>query len=163
VGLLGAPILQTCRGMLKKYPPFAVLVFVSGCISTTSLPVGDDEQITKICIERNPKVIVPGFEQALQEALLRRGITSTVSGTVPAACKYRLTYVAYQRWDFVMFMSNAHLDLYKGDTIIAYSDRHMPIGSGFDFSKWDSTETKVDELVGQLLNDIAPVPQADIQ
>jgi len=144
---------------MKKYAHLAGLLLCSGCINVTSQQVTEGASIDKICIERNPEVIVKGFTDILHDALAWHGVRSQVYDTVPLSCIYRLTYVAYRDWDMTIFMSNAHLDLYKHDVKVGYADRHMPIGSGFDFSKWDSTTKKVYQLVDQLLG---PPSQGEI-
>jgi hypothetical protein len=142
--------------MKSKSLILAMLALLPGCISVTAQSIQNDKPITKICIEHNPKVIVPNFTDLLQESFIRHGITSVMYDKVPDNCPYHLTYAAYQRWAGVMYMSNAHLDLYNKETIIGYADRHMPLGSAFDVSKWDSTQSKIDEMVDQLLTRVAP-------
>lgn len=128
----------------------ALGVCLSGCATVSVKPVDISEnQISEVCIKLNPKVIVPEFTDILEEGFLRHGIKTKIYAEIPPQCNYSLTYVAFQKWDFVLYLSSARLDLYKGDRLIGYANRDG--GNGLAFSKFDSTRTKINPMIDQLL------------
>lgn len=130
-----------------------------GCTTTVLVkPVNRSENnITLVCIKQNPKVIVPDFIEILQEGFARHGIKTQLYSDIPESCEYSLTYTATQKWDFKLFMSDAHLALYKGPRLIASADRDAPSGvfggGGINPSKWDSTRSKLDPMIDEILKE----------
>lgn len=134
----------------------AICAITSGC---TTITVNHADQaavqsIKHICIESNPKVIVPSFESILQSSFVRHGITSQIyeQGRKPESCSYTLKYSATRSWDFVTYMTDADLNLQSSDKTISVAKFHLKGKGGFDLSKWRSTESKINDLVDQLLN-----------
>ncbi len=135
------------------------LIFVVGCSSTVSVQPIDVSvgKITEICIERNSKVIVPQFTDALQEGFSRHGIITKIYADVPSSCSYRLTYTAREGWAYVRVLTGVHLAVYKKDQLIGAADRNSPPNGGVNFSKWDSTRTIINPMIDELLGGIAPL------
>jgi hypothetical protein len=134
-----------------------VLTALIGCSPTINIKPVDSAKykISEICIKKNEKVIVPEFVEILEQGINRHGIKTNLVPEISSECDYWLDYVATQRWDIVTFMSDAHLDLYKGNLLIASADRKNPSGlfgfGGMNPSKWNSTRSKVDPLIDELL------------
>lgn len=118
-----------------------------------SFPLEPSLSVSKICIEQNEKVIVSDFLDIVRSGLTRHGIESEVYPKKPPnSCNITLTYTATQHWDFVLFMSDAELWLnnQKGQQV-AYAQYHLIGGGGFDFSKWASTESKMNPVIDKML------------
>lgn len=99
------------------YSLFFILPLL-GCASTqvSHLNNIDKRDLTHICIEYNPQVIVVNFENILINGLEARHISTQIyDRTKPLECVYVLKYVAYQKWDFSMVLTRAELRLYKDD------------------------------------------------
>lgn len=128
---------------------------LSGCTTlTANHPVdhGELKTIRNICIEDNPKVIVPNFKEILASSFSRHAITTRVTGQGDSEnCEYLLKYNALRSWDFVTYMTDADLDLQKNGKTISFANFHLKGGGGLAFTKWRSTESKVDMLVNELL------------
>ena len=144
--------------------PSAAFLSAAICAGCTTMQVqpleSTGEKIDFVCIKTNPKVIVPEFDSIIAEGFLRHGIATKVYPEIPSKCVYSLDYTATQAWDFVLYLKDARLDLYKGDALAAYASFHLIGGGGFDFSKWDSTSTKINPLIDQLLAKVAPLPES---
>ena len=150
---------------MRPYGFIALLVLTMcvGCITVSGKPVAKtEEKIQLVCIKRNPKVIVPEFTEILEEGFSKHGIATKFYEEVPSTCTHRLTYTARQKWDVVRFLSDAHLALYKGDILIGYADRSTSGGifggGGIDPAKWKSTRSKLEPMIDELLENIAPLP-----
>ena len=81
----------------------AALLCAAGCASTTTevrpLPASGYE-ISTLCIERNPDVVVEDFLSVIEQGVARHGIAARViDPPVPADCDYTLWYTARRRWD----------------------------------------------------------------
>jgi hypothetical protein len=131
----------------------ACAVLVSGCVSSRidRVPADVLRQMDRVCIVRNPKVIVPDFLSVVQDAFRRHGIqTAVYDSSPPADCTFLLDYTARQGWDGVNYLKFAQLTLREGSsTIGAVEYRH---GGGFDFSKFAGTYSKISPLVDELLS-----------
>lgn len=127
-------------------------VLLAGCTSMNveRVPAETLKRIERVCIERNPRVIVTDFLPVVQDAFRRHGIqTAVYDGTLPGDCEFVLTYTARQGWDMVNYLKYAQLELREGSSVIgAVEYRH---GGGFAFSKFAPTYAKVSPLVDDLL------------
>ena len=129
------------------------IILITGCTSVQVTPLEPSLSVSKICIEQNEKVIVPEFLDIVRSGFTRHGIESEVYPKKPPnSCDITLTYTATQHWDFVLFMSDAELWLnnQKGQQV-AYAQYHLIGGGGFDFSKWTSTESKMNPVIDKML------------
>ena len=128
------------------------VLFLTGCTSVQVSPLDSSLAVSKICIEENEKVIVPQFLEIIRSGFDRHGIASDVFLRPPASCGVVLTYTALRKWDFVPFLSHAELWLRDKDgKQVGYAAYHLTGGGGFDFSKWASTESKMDPVIDELL------------
>ena len=97
---------------MKYFAVGLALVVISGC-STTPLNEIDymavAGKIDSVCVERNEKVIIEGFHEAIERSVIDKGISLRESG-----CDATITYTARRRFDF-------HAPLGSGD-IKAISD-----------------------------------------
>jgi hypothetical protein len=129
----------------------ALLVALGACTTVRVTPVDRAAHpIDRVCIERNPKVVVDGFVTVLQNGFRRNGIeTEVYDGAMPAECRYALTYTARRGWDAVPYLKFAELRLTDHATEIGTATyRHA---GGFGLNKWASTESKLDPVIDQLL------------
>lgn len=132
------------------------IIFVSGCTVIDVKPVDKNQNLMHVCINENPKVIIDDFALLLQSSFERHLITSDVFlGAIPKGCDFRLEYTALRSWDLAMYMSYAKLELYKGNAIVGYAEYSLRGGiggrGGFNFSKYSSTESKMNLLIDELL------------
>lgn len=134
---------------------FAVIGAISGCaIQTTVQPIPPNQPIAEICILENPKVIISDFLPVIQEGIQRNGLRSKVFREIPNTCTYVLEYVAFQKWDFTPFMSEANIRLYHAQEIVGTANYKLPSGifggGGINPAKWNSTKEKLDPLLDEL-------------
>ena len=156
---LRAKAVEQMQGQLRQQlqnQAFSVaLTSVTGCaIQTAVRPLPPNRDIAEICILENPKVIIADFLPALQEGIQRNGLRSKVYREVPSTCAYVLEYVAFQKWDFKPFMSQANISLYSGKELVGTASYKLPNGifggGGINPAKWDSTKEKIDPLLDEL-------------
>lgn len=62
-----------------------------------------------------------------------------------------MTYTALRSWDVVTYLSSAKFILYQDTQQVSEATFHLKGKGGFALNKWRSTETKVNELVDELL------------
>lgn len=135
------------------------VILLSACTSIQVKPLDSSLAVSKICIEKNEKVIVPEFLEIVRNGIDKHGIASEVfDSKAPSSCGVVLTYTALQKWDFVTFLSHAEVWLRdQNGKQIGYAEYHLTGGGGFDFSKWASTESKMNPVIDQLLAGYGPV------
>lgn len=127
-------------------------VAVSACTSISVQPVDPDLNVQHVCIQDNPQVIIDGFVEYLQDDFARYGITTEVIGTRrPRHCEFVLSYTARRSWDMTPYMSTADLTLTRNGYRIANANSSLQGKGGFALSKYASTESKLDNVVDQLL------------
>ena len=130
----------------------AVVLAVVGCTSIQVQPIDRSVNLKHVCIQENPKVIVADFVTVLRDGFDRHGISSEVfSGAKPERCEYVLTYTALQSWDFSTYLSHAELRLESKGRKVAYAEYHLSGKGGFSLMKWQSTKTKMDPVIDDLL------------
>ena len=138
---------------MKKIFLLTVLGLV-GCGSMAVKPtsVSNLQQANQVCIEDNPKVTVPAFDEYLKEGFARHQIKTKIydKGSVPDACELTLHYVAFRSWDMGTYLSVVKLELLdKNDDVVGLVDWRQ---NDFALNKWRSDKGKVYDLVDQLLN-----------
>ena len=141
---------------------FAALTSVVGCaIQTAVRPLAPNRDVAEICILENPKVIIADFLPVLQEGIQRNGLRSKVYREVPSTCAYVLEYIAFQRWDFTPFMSEANINLYNAKELVGTVSYKLPSGifggGGVNPAKWNSTKEKLDPLLDELFQNYSSV------
>lgn len=138
--------------MLFRALAIGFLLTLTGCTNIKVEPVDRQYQISKLCIEENPKVVVGDFVDGLQSLLRKHGIESRLYATpVPSSCEYRLSYNATRSWDFSAYLSDASVWLYKGDQKIGFAQYHLTAEGGLDPSKVATVEEKMGPVINQLL------------
>jgi len=135
----------------------AVIGSIAGCaIQTTVQAVPPNRSISEICILENKKVIISDFLAVVQEGIQRNGLRSKVYRETPNTCAYVLEYVALQRWDGTLFMSEANIRLYHAQELIGAANYKLPTGifggGGINPAKWNSTKEKLDPLLDKLFH-----------
>jgi len=128
------------------------LPLLSACVSVHVDPVPAEVmgEMHRVCIERNPRVLLLDLVPALQDGFRRHGIeTAVYDAPVPTDCQFVLTYTARQAWDIVSYLKSVQLVLLAGGRMVGTADyRH---GGGAS-SKWASTSAKISPLVDELLS-----------
>ncbi|ENV48305.1 hypothetical protein P255_01186 [Acinetobacter brisouii CIP 110357] len=139
---------------MKKFIILTALI-LSGCATTQVSPLNlnANEKIKRICIEHNSRVVVNGFEDIVINRLEDNGISTEtyIKGNKPSYCEYSIKYVAYQKWDFSMVLTQAELRLYKRDSKIADAEYKLHAGGLLNPTKYKSNESKINPLVDQLI------------
>ena len=141
--------------MQKANYCFLFILPVLGCASTqvSNLKDIDKRDLTHICIEHNPKVIVANFEDILVDGLESHNLSTQIyEHSKPLGCVYILKYVAYQKWDFSMVLTKAELRLYKGDQLFRLAEYKLHGGGLLNPTKYKSNVSKINPLINQLLN-----------
>ena len=140
--------------MIKQASIIAAMTLIAGCsIQTAVQPIPPQTSISEICILENPKVIISDFLPVVQESISSHGLRCSVYRQVPSDCVYVLDYVAYQRWDFTLFMSEASIKLYRDKKLVGSVSYQTPtgiFGGGAYPAKWKSTKEKLDPLLDEL-------------
>ena len=132
---------------------FSVVVFLVGCTSVQVKPLDSSLAISKVCIEKNEKVIVPQFLEILKSGFDRHGISTEIfHGKAPDECEIVCTYTALRSWDFTPYLSHAELWLRdQNGKLIAYAEYHLKGGGGFALNKWASAKSKINPVIDELL------------
>jgi len=82
----------------------------------------------------------------------RHGIaTKVVSKPAPKECEYVLTYTAFKTWDIATYLHHAELRLERGGRVIGSAEYHLVGKGGLSLAKWESTKTKMDPVIDELL------------
>lgn len=141
--------------MIIRASSITAITLIAGCsIQTVVEPIPPQTPISEICILENSKVIISDFLPVVQEGISRHGLRSSVYREVPSNCVYVLEYVAYQKWDFTLFMSEASIKLYQDKKLVGTVRYKTPTGifggGGANPAKWNSTKEKLDPLIDEL-------------
>lgn len=132
--------------------PIALLVGACTSIAVTPMSATDAKNMRHVCIKNNPLVKVTDFIPVLEQGLARHHITSEVyTGLPPEHCQYTLQYTALRSWDITPYVSQAEISLHNGPRQIAKANYHLRGKGGLSLNKWDSTQTKIDPVIDQLL------------
>ena len=147
--------------MQRNFCLILVAGVMLGCTSINVTPLDPDAGISRLCIEKNDRVDVPGFLEIVRAGFERHGIRSSVfSGSRPADCPAVLTYTALRSWDLATYMSHAELWVRDDqDVLIASAEYHLVGGGGFALTKFASTKSKMRAVFDELLKDY-PRPEA---
>jgi len=134
---------------------FLSLVLVSGCTTIKVRPVNTILKTKHVCIKDGERMCLDGqMIGVIRDGFERHGITTQIySGDLPSGCEYHLSYYCEVTWDFATYMKHAELRLYQGNSQIGFAEYHLIGGGGFSLMKWQSTKTKIDPVVDELLND----------
>ena len=140
---------------MKKLMLIVLLVSLSsGCTTIRVQPVSSDLELTDICIEENPKVIVGDFLSVIRNRFEYHGINTQIfSSPDPKECEYILTYTALKTWDVGTYLHHAELRLERNGRKIALAEYHLNGKGGLSPMKWQGTKTKMDPVVDELLGE----------
>jgi hypothetical protein len=137
---------------LMQRAAVSVVVLMQACTAIHIEPVDPSSRVTHVCIENNPKVVVPDFLDVIRDGFDRHGISTEVySGAAPDSCEFTLTYTARQSWDFTSYLSQAELRMWKGGRRVAYAEYHLRGKGGYSMKKWQSTAAKMEPVLDRLL------------
>jgi hypothetical protein len=132
-----------------------ILALITGCTSVNVRPVSSGLNITDVCIEENVIVIVEDFLSVVRDGFNRHGIaTKVVARPAPKECEYVLTYTALKNWDLGTYLNHAELRLERGGSIIGSAEYHLAGKGGLSLMKWQSTKTKMDPVIDELLANV---------
>lgn len=141
--------------MLKRILILGLLISLSAC---TSIQVNNTQgfqtkNIKHICIIKNAKVTIGDFENMIVRSLARYSIRAEVypEQSKPLFCDVTMTYTALRSWDMAAYLSSAKFVLYQNNQQVSEATFHLKGKGGLALNKWRSTETKVNELVDELL------------
>ena len=140
------------------------VVALSACTSISVQPVDPALNVQHVCIQENTAVIIDDFVEYLQDDFTRYGITTEVIGNQrPRHCEYVLSYTARRSWDMTPYMSTADLTLTRNGHRIGSANYYLKGKGGFSLSKYASTESKLDNVVDQLLAGYDESPVAAVE
>ena len=140
---------------INKLAVAAGIISLSACTAIDVKPISKENKVSHICIQENPKVIIRDFLPAIEDILQSHLITSDVyTGKVPEDCEYKMTYVAFQKWDFVTYMTDAEVRVYKQGKQIGYGQYHLRGGGGLSLMKWSGAKSKMTPVMEELLAEI---------
>ena len=137
---------------------------LSACTSITVQPVDPALNVQHVCIQENTAVIIDDFIEYLQDDFARYGITTEVIGNQrPRHCEYVLSYTARRSWDMTPYMSTADLTLTRNGYRVGNANYYLKGKGGFALTKYASTESKLDNVVDQLLANYKESPLEPVE
>lgn len=141
---------------MKKLLIAGVLGF--GLVGCTSIQINNTtgfnpDSIKQVCIVHNPKVIIRDFDKLVEKSFARYNIDSkTVKNNDDLSlCQTTLNYTALRSWDFAPYMVSAQFNLLQNGRQVSEASFKLKGNGGLALNKWRSTETKINELVDELL------------
>lgn len=142
--------------MKKLLAACSVGMTLVGC---TSIQVNNatgfnPESIRQVCIVDNPKVIIKDFNQIVERSFERYKIDAKTYKDTDnlSLCQTTLNYTATRSWDMAPYMVAAQFNLLQNGRQVSEASFRLRGNGGLAPNKWRSTETKINELVDQLLN-----------
>ena len=134
---------------------FSVVLCLVGCSTNIEVsPLPYDENLKEISLINNPRVIVRQYVPTLELYFARHGIgVKQVSEFTPLGPdEYGIRYSAKQSWTITTYLSDAYVNVYKGNKLVAGGKFHLVGGSfSLSLSKWNRTETKMKPVLEELL------------
>ncbi len=138
------------------------VICLAGCTSTDVRPLQYDANLKEIKLLDNPKVIVDDFVPVMELIFSQRGIAlkRVPQFTQLDANEYGIRYSARRSWDFTTYLSDAYVNVYKGNLLIAYGKYHLTGGAwSLSLLKWQGVETKMKPVFDELLKNYPRVEQ----
>lgn len=135
----------------------ACVLMMGGCTAVRVKAVdGDRFKLVHVCIQENPKVMISDFLQVLRDGIERHGLSTEVfqGFQAPSVCEYIVTYTARQSWDFSPYLSQAQIEMRRGNELVSRADYHLRGKGGFSLTKWASTASKMDPVIDAMLKDL---------
>lgn len=140
---------------MKKIILIGILLVLTGCtsIQVNNINGFNPSMIRQVCVINNPKVTIKGFDEIIVRSLARYNVESTVltSNQNTSMCQTTLKYVALRSWDFTPYLVSADFNLYQNNRLVSSAAFKLKGKGGLSPNKWRSTETKVNELVDELM------------
>ena len=101
-------------------------------------------------METNPAVLMDGFEPTVYELIEARGmITEVYPGQRPADCEHFLEDATNWRWEMVMYLSYADIQVYDLEGLVGRATYDARNGSS-RMDKFGSTRSKIEPLIDEL-------------
>ena len=141
--------------MKKIFLVGALGLGLAGCtsIQVKSAEGFQPQTVRQICVIRNSKVTVNGFEESIVRSFARYNISARIypENSKPALCETVMQYTALRTWDIVTYLSYAKFTLMKDGRTVSEAEFRLKGKGGLALNKWRSTDVKIDELVDELV------------
>lgn len=141
--------------MKKIFLAGALGLGLAGCtsIQVRSAEGFQSQTVRQICVIRNPKVTVNGFEESIVRSFARYNISARIypENSKPALCETVMQYTALRTWDIVTYLSYAKFTLMKDGRTVSEAEFRLKGKGGLALNKWRSTDVKIDELIDELV------------
>ena len=139
--------------LIRWVPAVLAVILASGCTSVTVRPVDKSLGMKHVCIENCSERCFDGdMLDVIRDGFQRHGIASQVyTGDVPDQCEYHLTYMCNRTWDLATYLRHAELTLFRGRNQVGFAEFDLIQGGGFALTKFQSTKTKMDPVIDELL------------
>jgi hypothetical protein len=137
--------------MYKSVVVLSAVFLISACTIKQVVEPSDLDQDAVLCIVENPEVR-EGFLQELKDVLDSKRILYSLGDTQQANsdCEWSLTYTANWRWDLALYMAYANIKIYRNGVLDGEAT-YDSSGGGANMGKFIDAETKIRELLDQLL------------
>ena len=130
----------------------AIVGLLSACTTTTVTPVDSSVDVSVVCIENNPEVVVEDFVPVLMAGLKRNGINARLvekSDLSNSGCTNILKYTARRTWDLKPYLRTANLQLFsESGELLASAD--YKVANGLNLGKYAGTAAKIDPLIDEV-------------
>lgn len=141
---------------MKKILVVSLIVFaMTGCtsISIKNQNGFKSKDLQQVCVIDNPQVTVPKFNESIVKAFEKHNVQARIypSNSKPQLCQSIMRYTALRSWDVVTYVSYVKFTLEKDGRILSEAEFRLKGKGGMALNKWRSTDTKVEELVDQLM------------
>lgn len=141
---------------MKKLLIAGMVTFgLAGC---TSIQINNatgfnPNSIKQVCVIHNPKVVIKDFDKLIEKSFARYDIQATTYKETDNLnfCQTMLNYTALRSWDMAPYMVSAQFNLIQNGRQVSEASFRLKGNGGLALNKWRSTETKINELVDQLL------------
>ncbi|MFC3284478.1 Sbal_3080 family lipoprotein [Litchfieldella rifensis] len=137
---------------IKAAMLLVVSLVMSGCTIHQTVEPAQIDSGHRLCIVENPAVR-EGFLPEFISVLERKNIAYEVVGdsAVPTSCEWVARYTANWSWDLALYMSYAEIKVYRNGSLDGEAIYDSTRG-GANMNKFIDAETKIQELVDQLLH-----------
>jgi len=130
-------------------------LLVTGCSIQQSVEPSSVSSGNELCIVENAAVR-EGFIAELKSSLNTNGVRYKIlpENSPITACEWTATYIARWSWDVTIYMSYAEIKVFRNGALDG-SALYDSTRGGANMSKFIDAETKIRELVDQLLQKTA--------
>jgi hypothetical protein len=146
------------RSFIRLALTTVAVILLGGCTAVTVRPVDKALGVKHVCIQDCSDRCFDGdMLGIIRDGFERHGISSQIyTGNVPDQCEYHLTYMCNRTWDLSMYMHHAELSLYRGRNQIGFAEYHLKQGGGLALTKFQSTKSKMDPVIDELMTGKSP-------